>query len=84
MAQALDYATWAEKLYAQALSAIYSRFSGGGNLARAFQNRFGQPLDEASLNQTHQIVIVAAKLDTSTERIVGYPLRPDGARRPGL
>ena len=25
------------------------------------------------VNQTHQIVIVAAQLDDSTDRIVGYP-----------
>ena len=72
VAQAIDYAVWAEKLDAQALSAIYGRFSKGGNLASAFQARFGQLLDEASLNQSHQIVIVAAELDGSTERIVGY------------
>lgn len=72
VAQAIDYAVWAEGLDAQSLSAIYGRFSNGGNLANAFQNRFGQLLDEASLNQSHQIVIVAAELDGSTERIVGY------------
>jgi hypothetical protein len=32
----------------------------------------GQPLDEESVNGSHQIVIVAAELDASSERIVGY------------
>lgn len=72
VAQAIDYAAWAEKLDAQALAQIYARFSGGGSLSSAFQARFGQPLDEESLNQSHQIVIVAAELDASSERIVGY------------
>ena len=34
--------------------------------------RFGQDLDEETLNQSHQIIIVAASLDDSTERIVAY------------
>lgn len=72
VAQAIDYAVWAEGLDAQALASIYGRFSNGGGLAAAFLARFGQPLDEATLNQSHQIVIVAAELDASTERIVGY------------
>jgi hypothetical protein len=72
VAQAIDYAAWAETLDAQALAQIYRRFSGGGSLATAFQARFGQPLDEDSLNQSHQIVIVAAELDASSERIVAY------------
>jgi hypothetical protein len=37
-----------------------------------FRQRFGQDLDEDSLNQSHQIIIVAASLDDSTERIVAY------------
>lgn len=72
VAQAIDYAAWAEKLDAQALAQIYGRFSGGGSLSSAFQSRFGQLLDEENLNQSHQIVIVAAQLDASSERIVGY------------
>ena len=34
--------------------------------------RFGEDLDEETLNQNHQIIIVAASLDDSTERIVTY------------
>jgi hypothetical protein len=41
-------------------------------LAADFRQRFGQDLDEDSLNQSHQIIIVAAALDDSTERIVAY------------
>ena len=37
-----------------------------------FQNRFGNELDEDALNESHQIVIVAAELDDSTERIISY------------
>ena len=72
VAQALDYAAWMEGLQAEDISAIYRRFQPSQNLADDFKTRFGQSLDEETLNATHQIVIVAAQLDESTERIVGY------------
>lgn len=72
VAQALDYASWLQGLTADRLVQIYSRFSNGGSLEAAFQSRFGAPLDEDSLNHTHQIIIAAAEIDPSTERIVGY------------
>ena len=72
VAQALDYASWVEGLQSEDIAAIYNRFRAGQSLSEDFRLRFGQPLDEDSLNQSHQIVIVAAQLDDSTERIVGY------------
>ncbi len=72
VAQALDYASWVDDLSAERLSQIYEKFSGGGNLGEAFKQRFNAELEEESLNQSHQIIIVAAELDPSTERIVGY------------
>jgi len=72
VAQALDYASWVEKLRAEEVDAIYRRFASGRSLAEDFRTRFGHDLDEDSLNQNHQIVIVAAALDDSTERIVAY------------
>jgi len=72
VAQALDYASWVEGLQPEDIAAMYRRFKPGQNLAEAFKSRFGQPLDEENLNQSHQIVIVAAQLDDSSERIVAY------------
>lgn len=72
VAQALDYASWVEKLHAEDIASIYSRFAPGKSLAEDFRHYFGQKLDEDTLNQSHQIVIVAASLDESTERIVAY------------
>ena len=72
VAQALDYASWVEELQAEDIAAIYRRFKAGQSLSDDFNARFGQPLDEETLNQSHQIVIVAAQLDDSTERIVAY------------
>ena len=72
VAQALDYASWMEELKAEEIAAIYRRFKAERSLSNDFMARFGQPLDEDTLNQSHQIVIVAAQLDDSTERIVAY------------
>ena len=72
VAQALDYAAWVETLTADRIAQIYARYSNGGELAQAFKARFGEVLDEDSLNGSHQIILVAASLDDSTERIIGY------------
>jgi len=72
VAQALDYASWVAELTADRIVQIYSRFSKGRSLEQDFLARFKVELDEETLNQSHQIIIVAAELDPSTERIVGY------------
>lgn len=72
IAQALDYASWVEQLTPDRIAQIYQRFSSGGNLDDTFRQRFGVDLDEETLNQSHQIIIVAAELDAATERILGY------------
>jgi len=72
VAQALDYACWVERLDGDEIAAIYERFAPGHSLKEDFRARFGQPLDEEALNQSHQIVIVAGELDESSERIVTY------------
>ena len=77
VAQAIDYATWLEELDAQMVGRIYARFASGHDLATDFQKRFGQMLDEDTINQSHQIVIVAASLDASSERIVAYLSKRD-------
>jgi hypothetical protein len=72
VAQALDYAAWVESLTADRIAQIYQRFSRGGNLSQAFATRFGGTLDEEILNESHQVILVAAELDDSTERIIQY------------
>lgn len=72
VAQSLDYASWVAKLRPEEIAAIYGRFKKGGSLQDDFKQRFGTKLDEDTLNETHQIVIVASSMDDSTERIVGY------------
>ena len=72
VAQALDYASWVDQLTADRVAKIYQRFAGDADLATAFKARFGEELDEDALNNSHQIILVAASLDDSTERIVSY------------
>jgi hypothetical protein len=72
VAQALDYASWVEGLPAEKIVQIYQRFTKGGSLNDAFKQHFGAELDEEALNQSHQIILVAAELDNSTERIINY------------
>lgn len=72
VAQCLDYAGWVEKLQASDIFSIYAKFAPGRDLGGEFQKQFGQLLDEETLNQNHQIIIVAEALDDSTERIVSY------------
>jgi hypothetical protein len=71
-AQALDYASWIEQLEPEDIGRIYERFSNGRNLKEDFEKRFGHSIPDEELNQSHQIIIVAAELDQSTERIVRY------------
>jgi hypothetical protein len=71
-AQALDYASWIEQLEPEDIGRIYERFSKGRNLKEDFEKRFGHSIPDEELNQSHQIIIVAAELDQSTERIVRY------------
>lgn len=72
VAQALDYASWVADLGADRIAQIYGRFQPGRSLATDFQQRFSAPLDEETLNHAHQVIILAAELDPSTERIVQY------------
>lgn len=73
VAQAIDYATWVKELQPEEIADIFDKFvNGEKSLNTAYQNKFGSALEEDELNQNHQIVIVGAKLDSSTERIVKY------------
>lgn len=72
VAQALDYASWVEGLTNDRIAQIYERFRKGGNLKKDFETHFGNELDDDALNQSHQVILVAAALDDATERIITY------------
>lgn len=72
VAQAIDYASWVKKLSPEKIADIYAKYTNGGSLDQAYTKKYGTKLDEDDLNQTHQMLVVAAELDPSTERIVSY------------
>lgn len=77
VAQGLDYASWVKSLSASQISAIYEDYIAKYNISRnsleeEYYEKFKIKLEEESINNSHQIVIVATELDSSTERIVEY------------
>ena len=78
VAQVLDYATWVSRLSYDEVVSIYKdyarqteRTAVSDSFEQAFSERFGVD-SPPSLNEGHQLVIVASELDTSAERIVCY------------
>lgn len=72
VAQAIDYASWVKNLTPEKISDIFAEYSNGGSLDEAYAKKFGSKLEEEDLNQTHQMLVVASELDSSSERIVSY------------
>ena len=77
VAQAIDYAAWVETLSSEKFVQMYSDFAGKQGLPeqtfdQAFTAKFGAAPVEEEINSSHQMVIVAAELDASTERIINY------------
>ena len=77
VAQTIDYAAWVETLSTDRISQIYKDFSNKYALNtqkfdEAFKSKFGAYPSEEEINSSHQMVIVAAELDASTERIINY------------
>lgn len=72
-AQAIDYASCVADMKLEEFADLYLHTSNGAlTLNDAYQKKFGRPLDEESINQNVKMVIVAAKMDDSTERIIRY------------
>ncbi|QPL45339.1 DUF91 domain-containing protein [Halomonas sp. A40-4] len=77
VAQAIDYASWVLTLADYQLIEIYQAFAECYQrphltLEDAFSAKFGVPLADVTLNDSHQMVVVATKLDASSERIINY------------
>jgi len=77
VAQALDYATWVKGIDAAQVARIFEDFSARhlgkkSSLGEAFREKFSAALRDEQVNSSRQIVVVAADLDSSTERIVRY------------
>lgn len=79
-AQALDYASWVVDLSYEQVAGIadkYLRAKGRPALPESFEKRFGLPLPE-TVNEAHHMMIVAAEIDPSSERIIEYLSRHQG------
>ncbi|MEE9279429.1 MAG: endonuclease NucS domain-containing protein [Myxococcota bacterium] len=72
VAQALDYASWVKELSHDDVCDIADRGLGDEqSLEDAFSETFGEDLPE-TLNGSHRILIVASRIDASSERIMRY------------
>jgi len=77
VAQTIDYASWVVTLADYQLVDIYQEFAERYKrphltLEEAFQAKFRLGLDDVTLNENHQLVVVATQLDASSERIINY------------
>ncbi|MFT6031062.1 MAG: hypothetical protein ACI8O8_002810, partial [Oleiphilaceae bacterium] len=77
VAQTIDYAAWVESLPTERFAQIYQNLAEQYQLPiksfdEAFQAKFGNKPSEDEVNSSHQMVVVAAELDASTERIINY------------
>jgi hypothetical protein len=70
IAQCLDYASWVSDLSYEQIIELHKKYTGN-ILEDSFQSIFDDQSPE-TLNENHQIVIVAASLDDATERIIQY------------
>lgn len=81
-AQALDYASWVKDLSNERVTEIANGYlitKNGSNLENAFRDKFSSELPDL-LNAQHNIIIVAAQIDSSSERIIQYLSETYGVR----
>lgn len=72
-AQVIDYAASVSEMSVEEIAQEYLLFSKDEEtLNDAFQHRFGSTLDENSVNQNVKMIVVASKMDHSTERIIHF------------
>lgn len=71
VAQALDYASWVQNLTYKEIADLYKDHHGGKEFEQGFAETFDTNPPE-KLNESHQLIIVAAELDSASERIINY------------
>lgn len=85
VAQLLDYGSWAASLEIEHITQIFDQYQkrykkdAVVSIDDAFRELFGVPMPD-EVNQSHELVIVAASLDHATERIVRYLADEYGVR----
>lgn len=75
LAQAIDYAAWASDLTYADLTTVHSKYRAKfgheeTDIAKAYEDRFGEQLDK--IEDTPRIIVVASRLDDSTERMIDF------------
>lgn len=70
VAQLLDYASWVVELDFDRLESFAQSFANK-SLAAVYEATFGSSLPEI-VNSSHHMILVAAELDASSERIINY------------
>jgi hypothetical protein len=81
-AQALDYASWVKDLSKERVTEIANAYlltKNGSNLEDAFCDKFSSEFPDI-LNYQHNIIIVAAQIDSISERIIKYLSETYGVR----
>jgi len=71
VAQVLDYASWIQTLSYRDVVEIFAKYDTSREFESAFEERFGT-IPPEEINEEHRMLIVAAELDTDSERIVNY------------
>lgn len=73
-AQVIDYASCVQNMRKEEIAEIYLNYSNQQKtLNQAYEEKFGTALDDENVNtQKIKMVIVATKMDDSTERIISY------------
>ena len=79
VAQLLDYGSWVRTLEDDDVAGIFERYlqkyepeRAGISLDKAFHDKFKNMELPETLNEGHELVLVAGDLDDRTERIIGY------------
>ncbi len=75
LAQTIDYAAWANTLTFSDVAALYASYRGRlagqeADLAEDYEEHFGEELD--AIAEAPRMVIVASRLDDSTERMIEF------------
>lgn len=71
VAQVLDYGSWVQGLSYGEITDIYTERNNGKEFEQGFDEAFGISPPE-KLNESLQLIVVAAELDNASERIISY------------
>ncbi|EIJ35411.1 endonuclease NucS domain-containing protein [Thiothrix nivea] len=72
VAQLLDYASWVQGLSYDQVTGIYADNHPSKEFEQGFVEFFNSPGPPEQVNRRHQLVLVAAELDSASERIINY------------